>query len=579
MTIERIRKAPERRRFFTWDLEWWPGTYQLRLCGVYDGERYRYYESIKDFVENECNSFNNNVWFYAHAGGLADSAFLFEYLITQKDVKVDARFSGSAAIVIEVKKGSNTWFFIDSYWLLRAPLKKIGAALGMEKGTKEDMLSEDRETLIRYNRQDCVILWEAISGFEDVLFSLGGQLQMTVASCAMFLFRKSYLSRTIRTSTFINEISSQAYFASRVEVFKPKVQDANYYDINSSFPYAMTEPGPGNVLRSRKTIPWGERSIYMAEVTINTPDSINLPSLPFRDRGRTYFPIGRWTGWFTNVDLTLAQESGAWIEKVHRVIEFDPCYDLEEYASNIYSLRKRAESEYEKMVLKILLNSLYGKFAECETKEKLSLFPDKTTCQHEPRCEDNSCIRLLIPGAFLVTDEVDVRHRHVPLSAHITAIARRTLYNHLKDHNPYYCDTDSIITTDTLPTGPNLGQLKHEYKIKQAEFLAPKIYHLLGEQINDDGTTQEKEVIRAKGFPSMNFQEFTALANGGTVQVTRMVRAREMFSKNKVYPHEKTYEKRIRQGKEAERTKRCVDYERNTSRPWHVDEIRPPTLH
>lgn len=573
MTLERLTKKSERRRFFTWDLEWWPGTYELRLCGVYDGQRYRHYRSIKEFLEGECTAFTSGAWFYAHAGGLADCAFLFEYLITQKDVTVDARFSGSAAIVIEIRKGPNVWFFIDSYWLLRAPLKKIGAALGIEKGAKEDMLSEDMGTLIEYNRKDCVILWEAIAGFEDVLFSLGGQLQMTVASCALYLFRHSYLSKTIRTNNYINEIATDAYFASRVEVFKPKVENANYYDINSSFPYAMTEPGPGNVIRTRKTLPWGSRSIYFAEVTINTPEWQNLPSLPFRDHGRTYFPVGRWRGWFSNVDLELAQNNFSKIETVHRVIEFDPCYDLEEYATNIYNLRKRAKSEYEKMVLKILLNSLYGKFAECETKEKLSLFPSVTTCQHEPRCEDDACIRLLIPGVFLVTDSVEIRHRHVPLSAHITAIARRTLYNHLNGHDPYYCDTDSIVTKDELPTGPNLGQLKHEYRIQKAEFIAPKIYHLLGEQLEDNGTTKPKEVIRAKGFPTMNFEEFTALKDGGAVQVTRMVRAREMFSKNKVYAHEKTYDKRLRN---ATRTKRCVDEDTNNSRPWHVDEIRPP---
>ena len=72
--------------------------------------------------------------------------------------------------------------------------------------------------LIGYNKTDCEILWKAIDQFEKEIFALGGQLQQTIASTAMTLFRRKYLQRDIYTSEKLNEISQESYFASRVEV-------------------------------------------------------------------------------------------------------------------------------------------------------------------------------------------------------------------------------------------------------------------------------------------------------------------------------------------------------------------------
>lgn len=561
------------RRFNVYDLEWVPGTLQVRIVGVFDGEEYRHYPNVKAFLRGELSSRNRGRWFYAHAGGLADVQFVLEALVQDGSFEVKASFSGSSAIIVHVRKGNNVWHFVDSYWLLRDKLANIAKVVHMEKSgpageddwddeqIKEWYASVPMEKLVWYNENDCRILWRAIDAFETTLLELGGQLQMTLASCAMQLFRRHYLTRTIDTADPINRSSKESYFASRVEVFRRDITDAHYYDINSSFPYAMTKPVPGNLIATTKRLPKGD-SLYTADVEIEVPEHYLTP-MPARLAGRVFFPVGRWRGWFTNVDIELLQEEGGRILKVHEVMVFEPFLDLAAYATDLYTRRKNATTELEKVVYKLLLNSLYGKFAESELKDSLHINPSvKTLARLNP--ED-----MLFPGAWIETSTVAVPHMHVPISAHITAQARRTLYRFLSHSNDFhYCDTDGFSTTALYHTGPELGELKLEREIKEGFFVAPKVYRL------DDK-------VKAKGF-SLGWDEkkqkkkeraialFEDLVANREIEVERMVRIRENFGKGRIAPCEKIVKKGLRG---TNLTKRFT-YPDGSTRPWHIDEIK-----
>jgi hypothetical protein len=239
---------------------------QLRLCGVHDGKRYTAYRTIEHFLNDNLTSKNRGKWFYAHFGGMADLSFVLAKIVEHARKKphfsysVEASFSGSSAIIVHIRQGKNSWHFIDSFWLLRDKLANIGKSIGMAKGLSvpgwDDMTQAEKEDwyanapfgdLLVYNEQDCWILWNAIHQFQETLLSMGGQLQMTLASCAMHLFRRRFLSRDIHIPAHVNEAARKAYFSSRVEVFQSSCDNAFYYDINSSFPYAMTFPCPGNI--------------------------------------------------------------------------------------------------------------------------------------------------------------------------------------------------------------------------------------------------------------------------------------------------------------------------------------------
>ena len=583
MSISRITSGAQQRRFIVYDLEWYPLTVpkgceayatpdivpgQLRLVGVTDGERYRYYLSVKAFLEHELSSDNRGAWFVAHAGGLADMNYVLEEIIRHGGYQVQAAFSGSSAVIVHLRQGKNAWHFVDSLWLMRAPLREIGTWIGETKGGSV----EDKSTfyaplpeLIDYNAQDCNILWRAMDMLQKQLLEMGGQLQMTLASCAMQLFRRRYLTTEISTGNWLNQRASNSYIASRVEVFQRNCQDALYFDINSSFPFSMTKPCPGEMLGTSKHLPtsWGDPDdahapLFLAQATIEVPESF-LPPLPWRSQNRIFFPWGRWRSWFSSVDLRLLLDAGGTIAKVDEVITFAPFFDLADYAKDLYTKRKQSPAGFGKSAYKLLLNSLYGKFAESQEKQEMLIHP-KTAPDDQ---------FMLMPGIYLVPRMAKVPHRHVPIAAHITSLSRRWLWEYLSFAQPhvYYCDTDSLITkTDLAPipsprtgralVGNELGQLKLEKTVENGTFIQSKVY-------------RTDEEVKAKGFSKLTVADFERLIHYQEIEFHRMGRVREMYRMHRVGPAELLLRKKI---SPHTRPKRFT-YPDGTTRPWNVAEL------
>lgn len=615
MGIRPINKGQKVRRFLTFDLEWSKGSRvhsvsyhrtvwkpALRMVGVYDGLKYRYYFTIEDFLNTELTKANAGKWFYAHAGGLADMTFVLEYLVNQSEYQVDASFSGSSAIIVHVTRGRNRWTFVDSLWLIKAPLADIGELLGFEKGDVSSFDEATLEELIPYNERDCVLLWRAVSEFENRLLNLGGQLQMTQASCAMWLFRKRFLKGEIRTNESVNERARKAYFASRVEPFKRTIKDGFYYDINSSFPHAMTYPVPGNLIRTGRSIPatWREdEDIFLAKAIVSVHESEYFPPIPKRYRGSVFFPTGTWEGWFTNLDLQLLEETGGKILKVSEVLWFEARDDLSGYAETLYGLRKKSTNEVDRMVYKLLLNSLYGKFAERSEKSSLVLHPTKPEqigFEAWPRpwemYDEDSPAQPLFPDAYIVTRQVDVPHCHAPISTHITSRARASLYRYMESSvDFYYCDTDGFCTTKPdIPTGKELGELKLELTVKNGIFLRPKVYRIddrvkakgftlrperteitpSGKRIEELSKEDQKEYNRVRSI-----ERWTQIMNGHEIEMRRFGRIKETFQRaaslgpEHVYPTERTITKTLRN---VTRPKREW-IEDGDSRPWTAKEL------
>jgi hypothetical protein len=600
-----VKGEAKKREFVTYDFEWIPGTLELRIAGIYDGVNYCSYRTMKDFVDNEITRDSRHKWFFAHSGGRADLLFILEELSKHSCYEVEARMSGSSAVIGIVTRhtGSerclkvydpdhsscNKWTFIDSYWLFRTSLKKIGEKLGMFKsGPDIDEIDDDEKIrewyrsvplpeLRDYNEQDCRVLWHGISQFQEVLLSIGGELQKTIASCAMRLFRRVYLKETINTVDEVNQVSQLSYCASRVEVIQHYASDGFSFDINSSFPHAMTFIAPGAAKRRfRKKIP-DNHELFIAEATVEVKDCF-LPPLPFRRKQRVFFPTGKWTSWFTGVDLRLLEETGGLIHKIGECIEFEPCDYLRQYAIDIYERRKVAPTEFEKIVYKYLLNSLYGKFGEDEEKCTLIMNPnvEKLNDLRHPSQRKLDELRfsglpepeMLFPGAWMEYHASDVPHAHVPFSTHITSIARRTIFHYMKeaiDKNGevHYCDTDSLSTNkDLWISDDGLGKLKFESKFKSAEYIAPKVY-------------RRDDVVKAKGFSlgktkETQLKRFKELGEKKELEIERMARLKEMLRNKTWKPYEITVIKRL-QGKAIPKRKKLEDG--NHTRPWSVDEL------
>jgi hypothetical protein len=620
-----INLPPERTR---------TGPLKLRMAGYYDhqladesdgepvmAERYEWFPSIAELIEFLLVRAHRGMWFFAHAGGLYDMEFVLDELLSQikeslalersqqiydasgakkeetisgrsggKSWTIRASFSGSSAIIIHVTRNRQSWHFVDSYWLFRDSLDKIGESIGIRKKDKEKRRTPEEARkyyaevpigeLVAYNKVDCEILWKAVAEFEREVMALGGQLQQTIASTAMNLFRRAYMKKTIHTSEILNQIAIKSYFASRVEVFERNVDDFWIYDLNSSFPYSMTFPLPANLIEMGTDIPDedSDSCLYLADATVEVPD-MPMPPLPFRtgEDARVFFPTGRWRSWFTSTDLRLALREGCILHAVHECYRFEPFDDFARYAQEIYALRAKSPPGFRKLLLKYLLNSLYGKAAESVIKQEMLINPSEDEL-------DRTELQMLQPGIWLREKEVPVVHRHVVVSSIITALSRRHLYDwsklcYAQGKPPYYMDTDSIATKADLPTDEaKLGWLKVEKKMEWAEFVAPKIYRGEGMELKKGGVWEPISVAKAKGFSLKQSGDAMGTLGrviaGEQIGVQSMVRMRELYragsgGKAESAPYERLVIKALTQ---RMLSKRCM-YPDGKTRPWSVQEI------
>jgi len=579
---------PRKRRFQVYDLEWTPGDpeearrrgvkpLELRLIGAFDGSTYRSFRTVPDFLNAVCTRENSGTWFFAHAGGLADLVFVLQYLVDnpRNGIKIRCSFSGSSAIIVKIERGDCEWYFCDSYWLIRQPLREIGKWLGLEKGGEEGSIEQFYAPigeLTAYNERDCRVLFVAVQTFEREINRLGGELQKTIAATALDLFRRRFLHERIRTTPEVNGYAREAYSASRVEPFCRRCDHADYYDVNSSFPYAMTFDAPGNVAYFGSKLRRSD-DLGLVQATVRIPE-LDIPPAPFRGSdGKLYFPTGTWKAWFTNTDIDHVQSLGGSVERVHQAVGFERFGDLRAYAQTIYDWRKSTDDPALKVILKFLLNSLYGKFGEQERKQRVVIHPGAEFFDLPEREAGGLGREMLMPGVHAVVEDRAIPHAHVPIAAHITAVARRVLDDYLvQAPRVYYCDTDgfAVPESSTFETSNELGGLKLEKHIFAAEFAAPKLY-----AITENGTDW---TVKGKGFSrvrvngktrKLHYDDFQKLLSSKELELEQFGRLRALWRDGETAPRERIVKKTWRQ---TSRPKRAPigDF----TRPWKVSEIR-----
>jgi hypothetical protein len=564
---------------------------KFRLCGVYDERGYRYYTSMTDFLVSELTTENYGRTFFAHNGGKSDLHFVLDELIKsglgKRTFAMEVGFNGSSAFLAKLRKRDDPrkgYTFADTLFLLKARLAKIGEWLGYPKlELKGGFETEDFNELRYYNERDCMLLYKAVRDLESELFEMGGEFRITLASSAMTLFQTRYLREILQTLPEVNDYTRQGYYASRVEVFTREFSSGLYYDVNSSFPWSMKQSLPGAHRGTRHGFdskPAGAKH-YMVDATIRIKDCY-LPPAPYRDPdNRILFPTGEWRAVFTDTDFDLLQSEGHTVETVHQVDWFDGFTALSDYVDDLYE-RKATATGFKREVYKLLLNSLYGKFAEGETKKKLLIWPEQADfgCSHKPAHPRLECITMMAPGIYVREDRMPINHVHVPISAKVTALSRKLLFDYLRMCKRIaYSDTDSaVVSMEDGPTldaylGEEVGKLKLEYILKNSHFAAPKLYMMDAAEPGKNATSQSqigesKIVVKSKGYSRLDGVDYMTLCAGEAVTLHRMVGMKENLKAGDTTPKEITISKYARFVK----TKRA-DVGNGETRPWTITEL------
>lgn len=526
----------KQRPFATFDLEskdgeskTEPGFTRVFLAGFYDGESYESFRGvncIEDLMLCMLQPRYRGWHLYAHNGGRFDFLHLLPWLTSEgralgfRFCAIPAGKSGGIQIldIWKVNKagkrdGKGKWRLLDSIKLIPIALAKACKAFKLPG--KEDLPLETHEDDSRwetYNEQDCKALWSVLGRFHTLVEdNLGGEVGITTPATAMKTWRRKYLTHKIPRGEDAHEFVFSTYCGGRVEVYQRESSDLHYYDINSSYPAVMRESMPCDEPIWWQGIPpdvfTRADSEYVGFVEADVELDEYIPPLPVKRDSKLLFPTGRVSGRWDWAELSLVQTC---IRRWGKSVWFKSKPLLKSMVEDLYPYRDKARQGYDEglaYVVKILLNSLYGKFGQSALRRKVV-----------PWSEDLPKGAIPVDGTaespvWYIDEEVTAPYIMPQIAAHVTALARIKLYRHMVLAGPHlaYCDTDSIITSQKLETSTALGDLKDEYPgvTFDGTFLAPKLYMLRG----SDSSIK----VVAKGIRERTEATFNTLASGGTV--------------------------------------------------------------
>lgn len=429
--------------------------------------------------------------------------------VNGKILKIEFLQAGDKIREIVLKDGNrNYWKFADSFWLIPTSLKKAAESFSVEtqKGSIDyDSISFNDYRSRRYCLDDCRALRQVIeSYFEQDIFK-GLRPKGTIASNAMQIYRTTIKTSLKSISKDMEHFIRRGYFGGRVEIFKMIGSDLNVYDFNSLYPAVMVENSfpvglPAWVSRFEK----GVDGFYEAEIDYD--DSVNIPALPVSRDGKLIFPVGKFSGVFSSIELEASQRSGASF-KVKKGVIFHVSKNIfKKYVSDLYHLKENSHSDSAMYLMtKLYLNGLYGKFGQRRTQSSI------IRCSFKDAAKEGLVPYMPEHGLFIKQSESKGAYILPHIAAWVTSHARLKLFSRLNE-STYYCDTDSVFTSENLENdSKRLGALKFEKKVSEAVFLLPKVYHLSG--------SGSLSYSRVKGFTRdsvkhLNIDDFKAALSG-----------------------------------------------------------------
>ncbi len=165
------------------------------------------------------------------------------------------------------------------------------------------------------------------------------------------------------------DMAMEAYAGGKFEVTEKGVDHYWEYDINSAYPYEianLVDVRGATVIHSTR---YQHKAVYaFLQCDITVPSHVYSP-VPLKLGTVNVYPTGRFTRTITKGEYDYLVEQGAAIEILKGVWlrQDNPTYPYKEEIERLYVEKNKAKQENRKVdyhIIKIFLNSLYGKFVQ-----------------------------------------------------------------------------------------------------------------------------------------------------------------------------------------------------------------------
>lgn len=355
---------------------------------------------------------------------------------------------------------------------------------------------------------------------------------------------------------------------------------------NSAYPYQMLKeyPLPSSAKRSSNTnIQTIMKYHGCSTVTVNIPYS-RYPLLPYRNDDKLIFPYGKFTGSYNHIELQEAIRlyGKDCITKIHDTLyytkTFKPFY---KFVTELYALRMKYKKENNQImvdIIKLFMNSLYGKFAT-KTMQDIEFFDfDKMTLSEQLSDDkrgrfdgmqvtkaENGRIR---KGYSEHEKEANQNYVIPILSCTVTSYQRVQLHKDLVQLQGMYCDTDSILSEKVLPESFELGGLKIEKKITTGYLVRPKCYMI--HDIKNGWNT------KVKGINNMTSEKFKDILENNSINQFKFMKIKESMKQGYNVNQKKSF-KKLQGVEDDKRDWKNLNFDKNRlqdSEPIYIDDTR-----
>lgn len=494
--------------------------------GVIDhtGE-YHLFQSWRELLDHADGY--SDICMLAHNGGGFDWLSLIEWCIDQ-DIKFSAAKAGSKVVRLSV---GDVQFF-DTLLVLNASLDKLGESLlgrrkidGLDYTNMRAERVKNTERYFAYLKRDCELLRDIVERVMDMLDLLNWP--MTAAGLAFKLWRERFLDTPIYaptgdTDTYINE----SYAGGRTELFQPgHYRNVEVIDANSMYPSVMLNyyPVDAPVLTLEAEQAFNDRCHGFYRIEYEQVDKTKPPCLWMRKKdtqGEALLYQYNVTGTYALPEVIEAAKHGK-IIFIDAMIHSDTKPIFSEYVDTFYKMRLQGGAF--KTVAKLLLNALYGKFAQRPENKSIKLLDTDQVFDYVSHADSGKPYK---GETVLSVEELSKTHpvynittasvkpvycRSIQIASYVTSYARVNLYHAMlaAGEGLVYTDTDSV---HYLPKksksfqqliGNKLGQWKLEYS-GIGTYVGRKIYALKKE---GQETLKTKGVSRNAGARCVHIYE------------------------------------------------------------------------
>ena len=389
---------------------------------------------------------------------------------------------------------------------------KIGQKLKIEWETETFDINNPHH--IDYARQDTAILLDSMINLDSAIYDIFGvHVRGTFSSTSLrayqnFMPENNVYFRLTETQETFCRAGYYGGICFMTDTNEKTNVESN--DINSMYPHCMRNYGvpAGRPYASKKLAP-GKIGLY--KIRANAPDPLKFGCLGYRDKHGICWPRGEFETTAFSFEIERALKWGYKIEILDGLVWPRVDFIFDEFVTVCESKRAEYKNSAFEIVVKLIQNSLYGKFGTKIDGVEVTIFPPDVEIDHtkwRPYVNPDSGVPI-IENCYEQDTERDANYMQPHWAAYITARARGVLLDafELAPDKIYYGDTDSIkidsATADylresgALINGGRYGDFKIDGFYKKFRAIAPKVY------VYEDAKNGALKGA-AKGIPAKN---------------------------------------------------------------------------